>query len=627
MMKKKFRLTFKQRESVLGYMFISLWIIGFFVFTFYPVIYSFFLSLNRVTIPTTGIDLEFIGFANFQHAFAIDRVMILELGTFIQDAVLMMVIINVFAVIFAMILNMDIKFKEFFRTIFFLPVVIVSGPVMQELLNNNAIILPGITNFQVISVFSSIFGQSFGELIVKVFNNLISMFWFSGVQIIVYLVMLQKMNKEVYEASEIDGASPWEQFWKVTLPFIKPIILINMIYTLVMLAGFSNNRVIIIIKDYMLKTGEVGAGFGFSAALSWIYFLVIAIIVVLLFLLFSLGKRNIKYIRNTEHFHLDMTRYTEKDTFINKNPTVKKIRKKLMGRKGTDGWVFRLFVYLLIASVAFTFLYPFIYLALTSLQSPEDIIDATVGLVPRTIYFENYVKAFKTIGFFTALEGSIRISLLPALAQVFSTALIGYGFARFDFKLKKLVVVIILFTFIIPAPVLMIPTYLMYRDLGILGNVGSFIYPALFGQGLKSTIFIMIFYQFFNTIPKVLDEAARVDGAGPIRVFLRVTLPLAVPAVVVVFLFSFVWYWNETYLTGLYIDGARTLPLQLSRFAASFREQFGNVDPNAEDFVDRINEAIYMAGTLISILPLLLMYFGLQKWFVESVDRSGITGE
>ncbi|HAX03888.1 MAG: ABC transporter permease [Tenericutes bacterium GWC2_34_14] len=322
-----------------------------------------------------------------------------------------------------------------------------------------------------------------------------------------------------------------------------------------------------------------------------------------------------------------MTRYTEKDTFINKNPTVKKIRKKLMGRKGTDGWVFRLFVYLLIASVAFTFLYPFIYLALTSLQSPEDIIDATVGLVPRTIYFENYVKAFKTIGFFTALEGSIRISLLPALAQVFSTALIGYGLARFDFKLKKLVVVIILFTFIIPAPVLMIPTYLMYRDLGILGNVGSFIYPALFGQGLKSTIFIMIFYQFFNTIPKVLDEAARVDGAGPIRVFLRVTLPLAVPAVVVVFLFSFVWYWNETYLTGLYIDGARTLPLQLSRFAASFREQFGNVDPNAEDFVDRINEAIYMAGTLISILPLLLMYFGLQKWFVESVDRSGITGE
>ena len=627
MMKKKWRLTFKQRESFLGYMFISLWIVGFIVFTFYPLVYSFYLSLNHVTIPTTGINLRYIGFANFQHAFAIDRVMILELGTFVQDAVMMMVIINVFAMIFAMILNMDIKFKGFFRTIFFLPVVIVSGPVMQELLNNNAIILPGITNFQIIHVFSSIFGESFGELIVKVFNNLISMFWFSGVQIIVYLVMLQKMNKEVYEASEIDGASPWEQFWKVTLPFMKPIIMINMIYTLVMLAGFSNNRIIIIIKNYMLQTGDVGKGFGFSAALSWIYFIVISMIVILIFVLFNVGHKNVKYIRNTEHFYLDLTRYTEKDTFLNKNATVKKVRKKLMGRKGTDGWVFRVLVYLLIASVAFTFLYPFIYLALTSLQSPEDVIDATVGLVPRTIYFENYVKAFKTIGFFTALQGSIRISLLPALAQVFSTALIGYGLARFDFRFKKVIIVIILITFIVPAPVLMIPTYLMYRDLGILGNIGAFVYPALFGQGLKSTIFIMIFYQFFNTIPKVLDEAARVDGAGPIRVFLKVSLPLAVPAVVVVFLFSFVWYWNETYLTGLYMPQARTLPLQLTRFADSFRQQFGNVDQNAEGFVDRINEAIYMAGTLISILPLLLMYFGLQKWFVESVDRSGITGE
>ncbi|AUD66185.1 ABC transporter permease [Tenericutes bacterium MZ-XQ] len=322
-----------------------------------------------------------------------------------------------------------------------------------------------------------------------------------------------------------------------------------------------------------------------------------------------------------------MTRYQEKETIFSKYPKAKRIKKKLMGRKGTDGWLFRGLIYILIASVGFTFIYPFIYLALTSLQSPADVIDTTVGLIPSSLYLDNFSKAYQTIGFFDALVDSIRISLLPSLAQVFSTALIGYGLARFEFKMKKTVIVLILITFIIPAPVLMIPTYLMYRDLGILGNVGAFIYPALFGQGLKSTIFIMIFYQFFNTIPKVLDEAARVDGAGPIRVFLRVTLPLAVPAVVVVFLFSFVWYWNETYLTGIYIENAQTIPLQLSRFAASFREQFGNVDPNAEDFTDRLNEAIYMAGTLISILPLLVLYFGLQKWFVESVDRSGITGE
>ena len=623
---KKMRVTYKQREALLGYMFISLWIIGFGVFTFYPILYSLFLSLNHVTIPTTGIQLEFIGFQNYQHAFVIDRIMILELGTFVQDSVLMMIIINVFALIFAMILNMNIKFKGFFRTIFFLPVVIVSGPVMQELVDKKAIVLPGITNYQVIQIFSAIFGQRFGELIINVFSNLIYMFWFSGVQIIVYLVMLQKMNKEVYEASEIDGASPWEQFWKVTLQFLKPIILINMIYTLVMLAGFSNNQIIILIKDYMFQTGEIGTGFGFSAALVWIYFIVIALIVVLLFALFS-ARSKVKYIRNTDHYVFDMLRYKEKSSLFTKYPQAMKVRRKLVGRKGTDGWIFRLFTYLLIASVGFSFLYPFIFLTLKSLQSPFDLIDSSVGLIPTSLYLENYTKAFQTIGFFNALTESIQISFFPALAQVVSTALIGYGLARFDFPFKKTIVVLILFTFIIPAPVLMIPTYLMYRDLGILGNIGAFIYPAIFGQGIKSTIFIMIFYQFFNTIPRVLDEAARVDGAGPIRVFLKVSLPLAIPAVVVVFLFSFVWYWNETYLTGLYMPQARTLPLQLTRFADSFRQQFGNVDQNAEGFVDRLNEAIYMAGTLISILPLLLLYFGLQKWFVESVDRSGITGE
>ena len=626
-MKKKFRVSYKGREALLGLMFISSWIIGFLVFTFYPIIYSFILSLNLVMIPSSGIELTYVGFANYQYAFAVDRIMVLELWSFIKDAMLMTVIINVFALIFAMILNMDIKAKGFFRTVFFLPVVIVSGPVITELLNNDAIILPGISNYQVIQIFTTIFGDGFGAIILNVFNNLIYMFWFSGVQIIVNLVMLQKMNKEVYEASEIDGASPWEQFWKVTLPFLKPIILINMIYTLVMLAGFSNNPIIVLIKDYMFQAGGEGAGFGFSAALVWIYFIVIALLVLILYLFFSVRKHQGKIVLDRNNYYFDMTRYKEKTNIFAKYPKAQKIRRKVVGRKGTDGIIFRTFIYILIISVGFTFLYPFIYLALTSLQSPEDIIDSTVGLIPSTFYFDNFVKAYITIGFGNALVESIKIAFFPSVAQVISTALIGYGLARFEFPLKKLVIVLILMTFIVPAPVLMIPTYLMYRDLGILGNIGAFIYPALFGQGIKSTIFIMIFYQFFSTIPKVLDEAARVDGAGPMRVFFKVSLPLAIPAVVVVFLFSFVWYWNETYLTSLYIDGARTLPIQLSRFAASFREQFGDVDPNGEGYVDRLNEAIYMAGTLISILPLLLLYFGLQKWFVESVDRSGITGE
>ena len=155
----------------------------------------------------------------------------------------------------------------------------------------------------------------------------------------------------------------------------------------------------------------------------------------------------------------------------------------------------------------------------------------------------------------------------------------------------------------------------------------AFVLPALFGQGIRSAIFIMIFYQFFNMIPKALDEAAEIDGASPFKIFYRIALPLALPAIIVAFLFSFVWYWNETYLTSLYMSSARTLPIQLSRFAASFREMFPESFQPDAGFVDTLNEAIYMAGTLISILPLLIFYFILQRWFVEGVDRSGITGE
>jgi multiple sugar transport system permease protein len=173
----------------------------------------------------------------------------------------------------------------------------------------------------------------------------------------------------------------------------------------------------------------------------------------------------------------------------------------------------------------------------------------------------------------------------------------------------------------------MIPTYIFYKKIGMLGNIFAFILPALFGQGIKSAIFIMIFYQFFNMVPRVLDEAAEIDGASPLRIFYKITLPLALPAIIVVFLFSFVWYWNETYLTGLYMKDIKTLPMQLINYADSFRLIYPVTDVNSEGYVDTLNEAIYMAGTLLSILPLLVIYFGLQKWFVEGVDRSGITGE
>lgn len=621
-MKKK--MTLKFRENMLGYSFLSPWIIGFIIFTIYPIIYSLYLSLNDVKATAEGLKLSFLGFKNYQRAFVFDRVMILDLGAFLKDALIMIIVINVFALIFALILNLNIKGKNFFRTIFFLPVVIVSGPVINELVKQNILVLPGISDFRVIEMFSEIFGNKFGELIVNIFSRLIYMFWFSGVQIIIFLAVLQKLDREIYEAAEIDGASPWESFWKLTLPTLKPIFLINIIYTFIMLATFSENKVIIDIKDAIIDVDE---GYGYASALAWIYFVTLVLVVLGIFLLFSVRvKQSHKVSFYTEGYVYNKTRYQFKPSWINKNKHAAKAKNILLGKHGLDGLLVKIFIYLLIISVGFAFAYPIIYLVLKSFHNPQDVLDPTVGLIPSKFYLDNFKTSLKVLGFWNSLKDSLIISVLPATAQVISTAIIGYGLSRYNFKGKKVLIVLVLFTFIIPPQILMIPTVLFYKKIGIVDTVLSIVLPALFGQGIKSAIFIMIFYQFFNMIPKVLDEAAEIDGASPFKIFYRITLPLAVPAIIVVFLFSFVWYWNETYLLSFYMSDVKSLPIQLSKFATSFRDIF-QPDTNVEQVEDMINEAIYMAGILISMVPLLLVYFVLQRWFVEGADRTGIAGE
>ena len=203
-----------------------------------------------------------------------------------------------------------------------------------------------------------------------------------------------------------------------------------------------------------------------------------------------------------------------------------------------------------------------------------------------------------------------------------SCGLMGYGLSRFDFKLKKLYIALVIISFVIPSQVLMIPTYLGYSELGLIGSKLSFFLPAAFGQGLKSSIFILIFYNFFNTIPRVLDEAAQIDGASSLQIFLRIAIPLSIPAVILTMIFSVVWYWNESYLTTLYIGEAKTLPIQMASVLSTM-ENMANKDPNAA----MVNIPFKMAANFVTIVPLLIFYSILQKQFVESVDKSGITGE
>jgi multiple sugar transport system permease protein len=298
-----------------------------------------------------------------------------------------------------------------------------------------------------------------------------------------------------------------------------------------------------------------------------------------------------------------------------------KARRLLLGMNFVDGLLFKLVIYTLLISFSYIYLYPMLYMLVTSFMSVEDLIDPGIKWIPSILVYANYVKALSVLGFPASIVSTTGYVLKVSLSVTASSALIGYGFAKFNFPLKKLFFVLMLATFILPSQVTMVANMLVFKNLGLMSTQASMILPAIFGQGINAAIYILIFYQFFKTIPGVLMESAEVDGASQTQIFLKIAMPLAIPSLIIVFLFSFVWYWNETFITALYVGDQITLPLKLQAFRAGYETLFPPGTPGAE-----LNEAILMAGNVLTILPLLVLYFFTQRYFVESIDRTGITG-
>jgi multiple sugar transport system permease protein len=294
----------------------------------------------------------------------------------------------------------------------------------------------------------------------------------------------------------------------------------------------------------------------------------------------------------------------------------------ILGNHGSDSKLAKIVIYVLLISIGFLYIYPLLYMLSNSFKSQSDIVNPMVNWVPTSLYMGNYERAFKVLNFFPTLGKSLVVTLIPALFQTMITALIGYGFAKFDFKFKKMWLVLVLMTFVIPVQVYMIPRYVMFFKFDLLESPLSIILPALFGQGVNSAIFVLIFYQFFKMIPQSINEAAEIDGAGPYYIFFRIGIPLAVPAFITSFLFGLVWYWNETYITSLFLgSGYPNLQLRLANFVSEYTQMYAS-----EDLL-RINEGVRLAATLLIILPMVIVYFSIQRWFVEGVEKTGVTGE
>ncbi len=292
----------------------------------------------------------------------------------------------------------------------------------------------------------------------------------------------------------------------------------------------------------------------------------------------------------------------------------------------------KIVIYFLLICIGYIYLEPIFQMISKSLMSPDDIINPSVEWLAKHPTLENFKVAARVLKMPRSLINSILFSAGLAILQTIVAAMTGYALSRFRFRGRHIWFIMILMAFIIPTTLLMIPRLIIFisaqstTGIQLIGTPIPQVLMAMTGQGVNGTILILIFWNFFNLIPYSLDEAAMIDGAGPFQVFYHVAVKLSVTTVLIVFLFAFVWNWNETYQTSTYLGGViDLLPTKLAVFDSAFSSNASS--GMGADGSYRINEAYKMAATLISIVPLLLLYAGVQKQFIQGIENTGITGE
>ncbi|MGN0294122.1 MAG: ABC transporter permease subunit [Lachnospiraceae bacterium] len=287
-LKKRMGGTLKSREAMMGYLFILPWLIGVIIFVVRPLGQSFMFALSKVKMTPKGRVSTFIGLQNFTQILQEDETFPTELWEYLIKTIIAVPVIVVFALIIALLLNSKIKGKGFFRLVFFLPVIIASGPVMTQLVDQGAGSIPALNTSMIAGALAFLPGVLV-DAIVDVFQNIVLYLWYSGVQILIFLAGVQKIDSSLYEAAKMDGGSTWVCFWKITLPTIKPMILLNAVYTVVFLSNNEQNNIINTIKDAMF--GTTGSkGYGYASAMAWLYSLIVIVLVALVAAFLTLKK-------------------------------------------------------------------------------------------------------------------------------------------------------------------------------------------------------------------------------------------------------------------------------------------------------------------------------------------------
>lgn len=312
--------------------------------------------------------------------------------------------------------------------------------------------------------------------------------------------------------------------------------------------------------------------------------------------------------------------------------------RRITVEKKVKQWVFALLRAFFLISVSYVVVYPLIYMISSAFKPPSEALDPSVMWIPKRLSLEGMRVAWEMMEYPRAFLTSITTLIIPGLVEVFTCSLTAYGLARFRFRGKHIIFVLVMVTILVPPQIMIAPLYLQYAHLdflGILQLIGNllgtdirpsivdspltFLLPSLFGAGLKSGLFIFIYRQFFTGLPRELEEAAYVDGAKPFYTFIHIILPSSGAAILCVLLFSVIWHWNEYDLSTMFMSGNYPLPYMLTNVKSM-------VIQHASSYNMASVLIITMAGCILFLTPVLVFYLFAQKRFIQSIARIGIVG-
>ncbi|MBE6618334.1 MAG: carbohydrate ABC transporter permease [Ruminococcaceae bacterium] len=317
-----------------------------------------------------------------------------------------------------------------------------------------------------------------------------------------------------------------------------------------------------------------------------------------------------------------------------------KFKIKYLSTRFLTQTIFKLFRTIILLGMCYIILNPFFSKIATSFMSPEDFMDVTVKYIPKHATLDTYKQLITENEYFRCVFNTGILSLACAFIQTFVCSLVGYGFAKYKFRGSGILFAMVMITLMVPPQTIEFSLFLMFNDFNpygifemigiaeesrrLLDTVWPFIILSLTGLGLKNGLYIFMMRQFYRGVPDELEESAYIDGSGPVKTFFKIILPISIPMMITIFLFSFSWQWTDNFYTQLFYT-SNTSSHVLAYFAEVPNSMLKAIEDSGVDRVLYEQSVMHTCGLLI-IAPLILIYLFCQRYLIQGIERSGITG-